>query len=231
MPILLPQSQFRAAPRWFMQVVAGQSYRTLLHPVCHPLCSLPLPTPNSADRPTATTGAQLSFSFSAHDKPKQQRPSLLLPAVGRLSKAVPGPNASRVATFGGPETWQMGYSPRPRAGKMEQHSSPSPLAGLSSPSCRVIHMGIEPLDGYDWPRVLSRMSRPTDRVRAQPAPLFALIRPGFNVYYVCCLSYLSVSRSWRVILFLVMRPAGKRAWDKVARRGKGERKEVISLSA
>lgn len=115
--------------------------------------------------------------------------------------------------------------PAPALGRWD-NTHPPPLAGLSSPSCRVIHMGIEPLDGYDWPRVLSRMSRPTEYEPSQP-PVCPDPPGGLCTMYVACLIYLSVDRGASSSFSY----CGRRAKKHGTRWEGGRKEEVISLSA
>lgn len=116
--------------------------------------------PQPADRPTATCSRRRSSSASAHDKTRPSNnvlpssSSLLARCLLLAPVSLPGCQAadvpvlspvlspvkrkpfrrpSRVATLGGPETWQMGpWSPPPRWDRWNNAHPPNPLAGHSS---------------------------------------------------------------------------------------------------
>lgn len=196
-----PSPGFRAAPRWFMQVVAGQTEGPCQP--CPPVTRDPLPPkekpPNlPTDRPASDWERKRRSFSSALLKTTTSSP----PAAchNRQVKTRPPPVASW-----GPETWQMGYASRPRAGKMEQHSSPS--------SGRLVLWVILPAKPPPFlPCNLYRSSLSTSRVapclgraclarpRTSPAPVPVRSGAGWLSFLPCpvpvfCLSiYLSVDR-------------------------------------
>lgn len=125
--LLLPQSRF---PCGTPVVHAGRcrTHRGTLPtlPCCPPFTRGPLPEvkpPNRpTDRPLRLGRGAASAQLSQDSQDNNVLPSSSCPPVTTVrSKHAPPPRWRA----GGRETWQMGYAPRPRAGKMEQHSSPS----------------------------------------------------------------------------------------------------------
>lgn len=122
----------------------------------------------------------------------------------------------------------MGYAPRPRAGKMEQHSSPSSgdSCSLGDPSCQPnppflpcnLHRG-SLSTSRSGPMSWSTMSRPTEDEASQPSPGACSVL-GLAIFWP--LSILSVSRSTAPLFFLppplAMQPAGSKHGQGAAKR-------------